>query len=113
MGNKSMRDRMFESAAHDMARDADNTLSQLSQLASTPPVMFAQVRKPMMPYSHCYLCGIKEDIMEIEFGQLPSGHTNIINICPTCKTWFGNFLTSDAKKIMQRIPEKEQNNGES
>ncbi len=104
---KSMRQRMFESATHDMAKDLGNTLADLSRDAQMTPIMYARCKKPLM-IPNCYLCGTHDDIIEVEYGQSPSNHSNIIWVCPQCKKWLGEFLLSDDTQATKVIEESEE-----
>lgn len=103
---KSMRQRMFESATHDMARDLDETLASLSRSAQMTPTMYARCKKPCM-LPNCYLCGTHDNVIEVEYGQSQMGHSNIIWLCPQCKKWLGEFLISDDTQATKIIEEKE------
>ena len=102
---KSMRQRMFESATHDMAQNLDETLADLSRRAQMTPVMYARCKKPRM-IPNCYLCGTHDNIIEVEYGQRPAYNSNIIWVCPQCKKWLGEFLISDDTQATKILNER-------
>jgi rubrerythrin len=94
MAYKNMRDKMFQSAVNDMAKNLNETVSEMSKMSRIQPKMYARIRENPFP-KNCYLCGTHDNVQVIEYGINTANIVQNILVCPTCRKWLGEFLLSD------------------
>ena len=94
MAYRSMRDRMFESAVHDMTKNLKKDVSEMSKMSRMQPKMYARTKEDPFP-KNCYLCGTHDNVQTIEYGINTANIIQNILVCPTCRKWLGEFLLSD------------------
>lgn len=104
MAYKSTRQLMLESARDDMTKTVDEDMKRLSKQADAPNRIFAVTQEPMLHSTTCYFCGTDKEVQEIKYGN--KYKTNVIEICPICRNWFGEFLTSGNESVVKTIEEE-------
>lgn len=93
MAYKSVRQKCLESTISEMA--ADFNREEFSKMAAKPNQSYMIKKDPTMPYCTCYLCGTKNNLKEIFYGQTSPHTSNSMIICLKCCNHLGKFLVSD------------------